>query len=176
MIITQTERLLVRQIDMADVKAMCRVLCDPEVMSFSDGVKTPERVREWVDACIDDYSKFGFGLWAVVEKKTKGAVGYCGLMQLPDLDGRVEVEVGFRLVRSCWGKGYATEAAGAVRDYAFDLLTVSRLISLVDPQNIASIRVVEKLGMCYEKDVMLLSYDHPDHLYAVYRKSGEKAS
>jgi ribosomal-protein-alanine N-acetyltransferase len=98
------------------------------------------------------------------------------LMQLPDLDGRMEIEVGFRLVRSCWGKGYATEAAGAVRDYAFDMLTVSRLISLVDPQNIASIRVVEKLGMCYEKDVMLLSYDHPDHLYAVYRKSGEKAS
>jgi RimJ/RimL family protein N-acetyltransferase len=170
-IITQTERLILRPFDMLDVEAMCRVLCDPEVMLFSDGVKPLTGAREWMEDCVDNYSRSDFGVWAVVEKNTKNVVGYCGLIQFPNIDGQPEIEIGFRLLRPCWGQGYATESAGSVRDYAFDVLFVSRLISLVDPQNTVSIRVVEKLGMSYEKDVMLLGYDHADNLYSMHRKN-----
>ncbi len=171
MIITETTRLFVQRFDILDVKSMCGVLCDPEVMLFSDGVKTPAGVRGWMENCIGNYSKSGLGIWAVVEKNTNGIIGYCGLIPFPNIDGQPEIEVGFRLLRVCWGQGYATEAAGSVRDYAFDVLYASRLISLVDPQNTASVRVVEKLGMCYEKDIMLSGYDHPDHLYSIHRKN-----
>lgn len=174
MIIAQTARLFVRRFDIHDVKSMCGVLCDPEVMLFSDGVKTFTGVREWMEDCIDNYSRSDFGVWAVVEKNTKGVVGYCGLTQFPNIDGQPEIEIGFRLLQTCWGQGYATKAAGSIRDYAFDMLFVSRLISLVDPQNTVSIRVVKKLGMRYEKDVMLSGYDHADHLYSMHRENVKK--
>ncbi len=173
MIITETERLLLRPFGVQDMDAMCQVLCDPEVMLFSTGVKTPEGVGGWIENCIDSYSRFGFGLWAVVEKNTQGVIGYCGLSHFADIDGQPEIEVGFRLIRKSWSKGYATEAASAVRDHAFLELRLARLIALVDPDNAASIRVVGKLGMCYEKDVMVFGYDHPDHLYAMCQNNGD---
>jgi RimJ/RimL family protein N-acetyltransferase len=77
------------------------------------------------------------------------------------------VEIGYRLRRSSWGNGYATEAARAVRDYAFTVRGRKRLIALIDPSNAASLRVAEKIGMHYEKDVLLKGYDHPDHVYVV---------
>ena len=172
-IITQTERLILRPFDMSDVEAMCRVLCDPEVMLFSGGVEFPEGVRGWIKACIGNYSCLGFGHWAMVEKSAKGAMGYCGLTQFPDIDGQPEIEIGFRLARSFWYRGYATEAAVAVRDYAFHTLYLPRLIALIDPENTASIRVVDKIGMRYERDVMLSGYDYPDRLYTI-RQSNEK--
>ncbi|MDQ2691068.1 MAG: GNAT family N-acetyltransferase, partial [Chloroflexota bacterium] len=95
--------------------------------------------------------------------------GYCGLFYFPDVGGKPEVEIGYRLRRSAWGKGFATEAACAVRDFAFNSLGMQRLIALIDPDNIASIRVAEKLGMQYEKDIMLPGYTHPDRIYAVSR-------
>ena len=66
-----------------------------------------------------------------------------------------------------WGKGYATEAAGAVRDYGLGVLGRRRLVAIIDPQNAASIRVAEKIGMHFEKEVMLEGYTYPDHLYAL---------
>jgi len=94
-------------------------------------------------------------------------IGYCGLFFFPDIEGQAEVEIGYRLARSVWGKGYATEAAKAVRDYAFNVLRLERLIAMIDPSNIASIRVAEKIGMHYEKEVMFEGYTHPDHVYVI---------
>jgi len=167
LIIAETSRLLLRPLDTTDVEAMCQILCDPEVMLFSMGVKKPTDVRGWIDECIEDYSRLGFGLWAVVLKDTDSVIGYCGLTQFTDIDGQPEIEIGYRLARSFWSCGYGTESAMAVRDYAFGTLVLSRLIALVDPGNTASIRVVEKIGMTYEKDVMMPGYDHPDLLYVM---------
>jgi RimJ/RimL family protein N-acetyltransferase len=77
------------------------------------------------------------------------------------------VELGYRLARSAWGKGYATEATIAVRDHAFTSLGMKRLIAIIDPSNLASVRVAEKLGMRFESEVMLEGYTHPDHVYAL---------
>ena len=73
------------------------------------------------------------------------------------------------MARSAWGKGYATEAVCTVRDFAFATLGIKRLIAMIDPSNVASIRVAEKIGMKYEKEVMFEGYSHPDHVYSEQR-------
>ena len=118
-----------------------------------------------------NYAQRGYGLWAVVLRETDQPIGYCGLTYFPDINGRPEVEVGYRLARAHWGKGYATEAATAVKDWAFCDRKMERLIALIDPQNVASIRVAEKLGMVHEAEVMLEGYTHPDRVY-VCRTTG----
>jgi ribosomal-protein-alanine N-acetyltransferase len=165
-----TERLFLRHFHILDSEPMYQVFGDPEVMRFGDGVQTGEWVATWLRTCLQRYYQtWGFGPYAVVEKHRQEVIGYCGLFFFPDLGGQSEVEIGYRLARSAWGQGYATEAAMAVRDLAFSTLGIERLISLIDPANVASIRVAEKVGMRYEREVMLEGYAHPDHVYAITR-------
>ena len=140
-------------------------------MRFSDGVKTREWVHSWLHTCLERYQTWGFGPYAVMESRSQNVIGYCGLFFFPDIDGQAEVEIGYRLVRSAWGQGYATEAACAVRDYAFAILRMKRLIAMIDPSNTASIRVAEKMGMHYEKGILLEGYTHPDDIYVVTTSS-----
>lgn len=101
----------------------------------------------------------------MVKKATHEVIGYCGLFYFPDINGKPEVEIGYRLTRAFWAQGYATEAVIAVRDYGFSTLCLSRMFAMVDPENTASIRVAEKAGMQYKEDVMLEGYTHPDRVY-----------
>lgn len=126
-----------------------------------------EDVRQWIRDCETSYAAHRYGPWAIVAKSSGNVIGYCGLFYFDAVNGRPEVEVGYRLARPQWGYGYATEAVQAVRDYAFASLGLSRLIALIDPGNLASIRVAEKAGMHYEADVMFAGYDHPDWVYVV---------
>jgi RimJ/RimL family protein N-acetyltransferase len=160
MIVTETPRLILRHLHIVDAEAMERVHCDAEVMRFSAGVKDAEGVRKWLRGCLEDYySKWGFGLWAVVSKEHREVIGYCGLSRFGDVGGQPETEVGYRLVRPQWGKGFATEAAAAVREDGFNTLSLSRLIAIIDPKNTASIRVAEKIGLKYEKPVIFHGFD-----------------
>lgn len=169
MLIAETKRLLLRHFHVVDGDAMDRVFGDAEVMRYGTGVKDPEWVRRWLRGCLEDYhAKWGFGLWAVVEKPSRDVVGYCGLSHFPDVGGRPETEIGYRLIRAHWGRGLATEAAGAVRDYGFGTLGLRRLISIIDPKNTASIRVAEKTGLAYEKDVIFQGF--ADRVYAIERR------
>lgn len=143
------------------------VFGDAEVMRFGDGVQTREWVEAWLRTCLENYQRRGFGPYAVVEQSTGDVIGYCGLFYFPDMHGQPEIELGYRLRRAAWGQGYATEAARLVRDYAFHTLHIKRLIALIDPDNVPSIRVAEKIGMHYESEVMLEGYDHPDHVYVI---------
>ena len=170
MFLIQTERLMLRHFHILDEDAMARLFGDVEVMKYGDGVQTKEWVRDWLRTCLERYHRaWGFGPYAVVERLTWEVIGYCGLFHFPDVNGQPEVELGYRLARTAWGKGYATEAALAVRDYAFTTLGLKRLIAIIDPSNTASIRVAQKLGMIYEQDVMFEGYTHPDHVYAITR-------
>jgi hypothetical protein len=110
---------------------------------------------------------WGFGMWAVLEKATCDVIGYVGLSRFPNRCGPNEAELGFRLACPYWGRGYATEAAMAARDYALHRLLLPRLIAMIDPDNVASVRVAEKIGMTLESEIMFHGYTHPDHLYAI---------
>lgn len=167
MIIVETKRLILRHFHVFDGEAMDRVFGDAEVMRFGPGVQTQPRVREWLRGCLENYQNMGFGAWAVVEKSKRDVIGYCGLFYFPDIAGQPEIEIGYRLARPFWGHGYATEAVMAVRDYGFNILCLPRLIAMIDPQNVASIRVAGKAGMCYEREVMLEGYTHHDHVYSI---------
>jgi hypothetical protein len=170
MIIARTARLTLRRIDAFDADALAGVFCDAEVMRFGDGAQTPAWVADWVatrDA--ECYTPWGFGPWAVARNTDDAVLGYCGLFLFADLAGRAEVEIGYRLARPYWGQGYATEAAMAARDVALGRLGITRLVALIDPANGASIAVARKLGMRYEREVMMPGYTHADHLYTLER-------
>ncbi|MBI5813880.1 MAG: GNAT family N-acetyltransferase [Meiothermus silvanus] len=168
MIVAQTDRLLLRHLHLLDAQALYGVFGDPEVMRFSEGgVQSREWVTLWLRSQLEHYARWGFGRYAVLERSRPEVIGYCGLAFHPDLGGRPEVDLGYRLARRSWGHGYATEAARAVVAYAFDTLGLGRLVATIDPQNLASLRVAEKIGMRYEKDLMLEGYTHPDRLYVI---------
>lgn len=151
-----------------DGEPLFKVFGDAEVMRFGNGVQTEEWIHNWLLTCFDWYfNASGFGPYAIVNQHDQEVIGYCGLFYFPDLDGQPEVEIGYRLARSAWGKGFATEAAVAVCDYALKTLGMKRIVAMIDPSNIASIRVTKKIGMVYEKDIMLDGYTHPDHIYSM---------
>lgn len=137
-------------------------------MRFGPGIQSKEWISNWLEDCLRSYTEQGFGPWSVVEKQSRQNIGYCGLFYFPDINGRPAIEVGYRLARTSWGQGYATEAVIAVLDYGFSKLCLQRIIAMIDPNNSASIRVAEKAGMRYEEDVMLEDYSYPDRVYACY--------
>jgi ribosomal-protein-alanine N-acetyltransferase len=174
MTIARTQRLILRHLRMDDGDAMDRLFGDSEVMRFGDGARSPEQVRQWISRWVDDlYLRWGFGMWALVRQVDERTVGYCGLSRFPDRVGPNETEIGFRLERPLWGQGFASEAVAAARDYAWTALGLPKLVAIIDPANVASIRVVERAGFCYERDAMLDGYDHPDRVYSIVPPSRE---
>lgn len=170
MLVAETERLMLRHFAAADACALEAVFCSPEVMRYGDGVQTPKWIRAWVAEMIDGwYATWGFGMWAIVEQATGDVIGYCGVSRFPSRCGRDEAELGYRLARVHWGRGYATEAAGAVRDHGLYTLRVPRIIAVIDPANGASVRVAVKIGMRFEREITFDGYTHPDHLYVIRR-------
>jgi RimJ/RimL family protein N-acetyltransferase len=171
--IARTQHLILRQLCLGDSEAMDGVFGDGEVMRFGAGIKTPAQVRQWVNQWIDDlYARWGFGMWAVVRRSDQLTIGYCGLSRFPNRLAPGETEIGFRLARPFWGGGFATEAVKAARDYALATLKLPKLVALIDPANMASIRVVAKAGFVYERDAMLDGYDHPDRVYSLAAPAG----
>jgi [ribosomal protein S5]-alanine N-acetyltransferase len=121
------------------------VFGDPEVMRFSDGgARTPEGTLERVRGLVEHQERHGFSKWGVCERASGALIGDCG-MQL--LEGGPDVELGFHLRPSSWGRGYATEAARACLDAAFTAIGLAEVIAIVAPGNAASVRVLEKIGM-----------------------------
>lgn len=102
---------------------------------------------------ITSYRKYGFGKWAVLLKETSQLIGYCGIA-VEEIDGKQETELGYRLSENYWEHGLATEAARAALDYGFNKLGLPDIIAVVEPANIASVRVIEKLGMEYKRQTL----------------------
>lgn len=164
-----TERLILRHFSATDDNALHQaVFSDPEVMRFGDGPQSLEWTRAWIQHCQQHYYEaMGYGPFAVIHQSTRLLIGYCGLFYFSNVNGQPEVELGYRFARAAWGQGYATEAAISVREYARTSLGMKRLIAIIDPANVASIRVAQKLGMRFESKVMFEGYTHPDHVYAL---------
>ena len=170
----ETKRLILRHLASSDHLALEVLLGDKQVMESSvDGPLNGDQVEAWLTDQMEGYeNNNGVEILAVVRKSDSELIGYCGLTIFPDIDGVPEMEVGYRLIRAAWGNGYATEAAIAVRDYAFSELNQTRLVALIEPVNKRSIQVAEKLGMHFEKEVLLEDYDYPDYLYSMSKIEG----
>jgi RimJ/RimL family protein N-acetyltransferase len=144
--VLHSERLTLRELTPHDTPALAQILGDAEVMRFSvRGVLTERETGEFIDWCRISYLAHGFGPWAVVEKSTSTLAGFCGL-NAEYVDGEDEVEIGYRLGRSFWGRGLGTDAARMTLAHGFETAQVDSLIAIVEPGNRASIKVIQKLG------------------------------
>lgn len=170
-IILETPRLILREFVPNDVDALAKVICDPETMKYYPVSFDRTATVEWIERNRRRYQADGFGLWAMVLKGSGDLVGDCGLTR-QDLNGMDEIEIGYHLRRDHWGKGLATEAARACRDYGFANLPVDRLISLIRPENLPSRRVAEKNGMKLAAEVMWRGLRHC--VYAIERSAEVK--
>lgn len=143
--VLETQRLFLRPMLGTDIDDLLLIFTDPKVMaSFGGELLTREQMERWVQRNLDHQNEFGYGLFSVILKENGVLIGDCGLEQMED-EGAAELGYDFR--SDIWYQGFATEAALAVRDYAFDILKLPRLISLIRVGNLASKRVAEKAGM-----------------------------
>ena len=154
----ETERLRLRVFRADDVDALAAFYADPEVMRWMrTGKPVPrEQVERGVHRYIEGFRENGFGLFAVELKESGTLIGQCGIIYL---DNTPEVEVGYLLGQPYWGRGYATEAAAASRDFGFNVVGLSRLVGITRPENVPSQRVLQKIGLRYEKDAFYYSMD-----------------
>jgi RimJ/RimL family protein N-acetyltransferase len=146
-LILQTDRLLLREFDEDDLPIFFRLGTEPAIIRYTGAppLTSLDQAREIMrSAPLADYQKHGYGRWACVLKATGAVIGFQGLKYLPELN---EVDLGYRFVPEQWGQGYATESGRAALQYGFDQLGLDAIIGLVDPENTASIHVLEKLGM-----------------------------
>jgi RimJ/RimL family protein N-acetyltransferase len=130
-----------------DFDALLHIFTDPRVMaSFDSEPFTPAQMQGWLNRNLEHEEQFGYGLFSVVRKADGLLIGDCGLEQMT-IAGQPAAELGYDFRSDVWNQGYASEAACAVRDYAFDVLDLPQLVSLIRVGNLASKRVAEKVGM-----------------------------
>lgn len=153
--VIETNRLALRRLEIADAGFILELLNQPSFLQFigDRGVRTLD------DACayilkgpVASYERFGFGLYAVLLKESGSPIGICGLVKRETLE---DADVGFALLPQFWSKGYAFESAFAVMAYGRNELGLNRIVGVTSSDNIASIHVLEKLGLKFEKMVKL---------------------
>lgn len=143
----ETKRLLLRPMTAADLDDLLGIFGDAAVMAaFRAAELDREQVRGWLERNLDHQRTHGYGLFAVCLKVDRRLIGDCGL-ELMQVAGEQVAELGYDFRSDHWNQGYATEAACAVRDFAFDTLGHPRLVSLIQPGNPASERVAQKTGL-----------------------------
>lgn len=150
--VLETERLLLRHIVNDDYEDLFRMNSDPIVMKYVGDGSTRDRdqmVKE-LEMLISHYTrKPGFGIWATVVKETDEFAGASGLVYY---DNTPEIEVGYRILPEHWNKGYATEASVGLLQYGFKTMNLAKIVSSAHVRNLASRRVMEKIGMSYVDD------------------------
>ncbi len=175
--VLETERLILRLPELGDLDSLAALYGDAETMRYIgagvplDREATAKRLaamlanaaKEWSAEKLAQFAELALaserddlhcGLWMMIEKRSRRFVGRAGLLTW-NLDGAPELEVGYMVAREHWGRGLATEAALAIRDYAFDRLGSRRLVSLIRPENRASQNVAAKLGFALEKTLRI---------------------
>jgi ribosomal-protein-alanine N-acetyltransferase len=156
----ETKRLLLRELTPDDAPALLAVLGDAETMRWYPRPYTAAEVDEGIARQISRYPS-GVGLLGLVLRETGELIGDCGLVwQQLEVGGIPELEIGYHVHRALWNRGLATEAARAVRDYAFATLGYDQVISLIRPENLPSRRVAEKNGLTLDRVVFWRGYDH----------------
>jgi ribosomal-protein-alanine N-acetyltransferase len=164
-----TERLSYRPLAATDAEAVHVVWGDPEVMQYlpSNPSSSVSETAERIERHVSRFAESGYGLCAVVEREDRRVVGTCGVFPVEWVGP--EVEVAYHFAREVWNRGYATEAAGAWVASAFDQLALDRVVALAYPANRASTRVMEKIGMQFDRDVD--RYGERLVLYAIERSA-----
>ena len=176
-IILETPRLLLRHLEMNDLQELHALYQDPEIRRyFPEGVLSYEDTKEELEWHMNGHPKYPeLGLWATIYKESGKFIGRCGLLPW-EIDGKLEIEIAYLLDKNFWHQGLATEAARGLMVYGFEKLNLTRLICLIDPDNIASQRVAERIGMRLERRVDGIAGDNfPTLIYAIEKGAQENS-
>jgi RimJ/RimL family protein N-acetyltransferase len=155
-ILLETERLFLRKFTLEDADFVLKILNEPAFIRFIGDrhVRTTEDARRYIqERVIYSYERNGFAMFRVALKEDDTPIGMCGLVRRDTLE---DVDIGFAFLEHYWSKGYASESARAVMEYAQNKLRIPRVVGIVDPANAGSICVLEKLGLQFARMVRLL--------------------
>lgn len=161
MYILETEHLSLRRLTTNDAPFILELLNDQAFLRFigDKGVRTLEDARQYIlQGPMQSYEKLGFGLYLVTLKDTSTPMGICGLIKRAALE---DVDIGFAFMPDYRARGYGYESALAVRDYSIKVLGLKRLLAITDPDNVGSIRVLEKIGLKFDR-MIRLTPDSPE--------------
>ncbi|MGE5403434.1 MAG: GNAT family N-acetyltransferase [Candidatus Saccharibacteria bacterium] len=166
--IYETERLYTREMSTEDIPALSKILQDPEVMTAYEHAFSDWETHEWLNKQLSRYKQFGFGLWAVILKETDEMIGQCGLT-IKDFKDKQVYEIGYLFQKQYWHKGYATEAAEGSKQYAFNVLKVDEVYSIIRETNLASMNVAIRNGMTIRGRIVKHYYglNMPHYVFSV---------
>jgi RimJ/RimL family protein N-acetyltransferase len=152
-IILETPRLILRHLVISDLDDLWALYCNPNITRYiPDAPRTRAEAQEELEWHMHGHPKHhALGLWATLHKEMGKFIGRCGLLPWT-IDDQQEVEVAYTIAQEYWGQGLGSEAALGILHYGFGTLDLNRLICVIDPENIASQRVAEKIGMAFEKE------------------------
>lgn len=167
MIVLETERLALRHAAAEDAEFMLRLLNEPSFIRFigDRGVRTLDDAQRYIaDRLVGSYERHGYGLYVVERREEPGPIGICGLVKR---DALLDADIGFAFLPEFWSAGYAHESAAAVKQYALGTLGLPRLLAITNDDNVASIRLVEKLGLEFVRMLELSPGEAPVRLFAL---------
>ena len=157
----ETERLKFKKLELTDAKIWELFFKNNPSLDFLGLEKSLDekaQSQDWIEKQLLRYKNKRFGHHALIEKKTGKLIGQCGLLT-QEVEGKTEIEVGYHILPEHWGKGFATEAAVKVKNYAFENAICNTLISIIDIRNSASQHVADKIGMKKGKQIKLYGLD-----------------
>jgi RimJ/RimL family protein N-acetyltransferase len=165
--IIETERLSLRKLSTEDAEFILNLYNQPSFIQFigDRGLRTLDDARNFLSQrLIESYQRFGFGLYLTLLKESNTPIGICGLVKRETFE---DVDIGFAFLPQFWSKGYAVESASAVLAYTRDTLGIKRIAGITTHDNHGSIRVLEKLGLKFEKIVRLPEEEVELNFYAL---------
>ena len=169
-ILVSTARLHAREMRMDDCDQLFNLDSNPDVQKYTgqEPVKNKEQVIQTLkNRVFADYENHGYGRWSIFRKEDDAFIGWAGLKYLPEFK---ETDLGYRFLPEFWGKGYATEISEAIVEYGFNKLGLKRIIAVAMPENKASIRVIQKLGMKFYKQAPYEPGQPDDFWYELIQK------
>ena len=152
----QTARIFLREFTYDDFDSLFEILSDAEVMKYYPKPFDAERVKGWIEWNLQNYKQYGFGLWAVCLKDSGKMIGDCGIT-IQNIDGELLPEIGYHIHKDFWRQGFATEAATAVRDWAFENTKYDCLYSYMKYSNVPSCKPSQIIGLFYFHGLFLPS-------------------
>jgi ribosomal-protein-alanine N-acetyltransferase len=164
-IVLETDRLMLRKLSVEDAPFILELVNEPAFLRFigDKGVRTLDDARNYIlEGPVDSYDRLGFGLYLVELKENAIAIGMCGLIKRETLE---DVDIGYAFLPEFWGKGYAYEAAAAVMAFGESAFGLQRIVAVVSSENYSSIKVLEKIGLRFERMIRLFEGDEEIKLF-----------
>jgi RimJ/RimL family protein N-acetyltransferase len=163
--VLETDRLMLRKLSVEDAPFILELVNQPAFLRFigDKGVRTLDDARNYIlEGPVDSYDRLGFGLYLVELKESATAIGMCGLIKRESLE---DVDIGYAFLPEFWGKGYAYEAAAAVMAFGESAFGLQRIVAVVSTKNHSSIKVLEKIGLRFERMIRLFEGDEEIKLF-----------